>query len=155
MSRAAEARPKIEAYGIENICDDIIDGKSYRDIAQSLGVGTSSLHAWLAVDPERSARARAALTESAMSCDDEALAVLKDPQVDPARAREIASHLRWRARVRDQAKYGEKLQVDQRTEVINLSAQEIARQRAEIQKKLDAAKAAGLLPAPGVDGESS
>lgn len=154
MSRYGEAKEKLELCGIDAICDDIIDGLSYRDIAKNLGIGVSRLHAWLEADPERSARARSALRESAMSCDDEALDVLRDKTIDPARAREIASHLRWRARVRDQSRYGEKLQVDQKTEIVNLSSEEIARQRAKIQEQIEAARR-GALPPPGAEGATS
>ena len=146
MSAYGEAIAKLDAHGVDQLCDDIIDGKSYADIGRSLQISKSAIHRWIEADPERSARVRAALKESAQSCDDEALDVLRDKTIDPARAREIASHLRWRAKVRDQSKYGEKLQVDNTHAVLNLSREEIAKRRAAIQEQL--AQVRGELPPP-------
>ena len=144
--RNPEAQIKLDMHGLEAFVDDIIDGKSYRAIAKELGIGVSSIIRWLASDSERSARVKQALTSSAIDCDDEALETLKDENIEPARAREIASHLRWRARVRNPREYGDKLEIDQKTTVVNLSAEEL---QAELDRIRKAREAALAVPAAG------
>ena len=141
--RNPEAQLKLDALGLEAFIDEILDGKSYRDIAREMGIGISAIARWLSVDSERSARVKAALTQTAVNCDDEALEVLRDKGMEPARAREIAHHLRWRARVRDPRQYGEKLEIDQKTTVVNLSNEELERELERIRQARAAA-----LPAP-------
>ena len=109
-TRAIEA-----AGGIDWVCEQIEADLSYRDIAETAGVKIPTLRYWLEADPARSARARAARTQSAAECDQKALEVLKNAerdQIEMTRAREIAQHYRWRAKVRDPRRYGDKLAVD-------------------------------------------
>lgn len=81
------------------------------EIAKDLGVGRSTLLAWLASDKERAQRSMDARRLSAAAFDDMALQLLLDAKdaIEVTRAREIASHLRWRASKMDVAQYGNKV----------------------------------------------
>lgn len=98
---------------------------------------------WLASDSERSARAREARISAAQVWDEKAETVLEDKEVDIQRARELASHYRWRASKINPREYGDKLQVDNTHTVLNLSDEEIRRRAARIEAELAAA-----LPPP-------
>lgn len=152
-NRYSEAIAKLDKLTIEGFCDHIIDGKTYIAIARDIGVSKASLVHWLASDPDRAARARAARELSSQTFDEMSEDVLRDNTLDPAIRRELASHYRWRASKIAPREYGDKLQIDQKTEIINLSSDEIARQRAEIQRRIEAAKAAALPP-PDAEGST-
>lgn len=136
MPHQTWAKEALDRYGIDELCNDIIDGKSYSQICLKLEISKASVVNWLAADSDRSARAKEALRLSAQTEDDKAESVLLDMKMDTQRARELAFHYRWRARVRNPKDYGEKVQIDQTTHVVNLSEEEILRQREAIQKKL-------------------
>jgi hypothetical protein len=153
--RDAFAMQALDDHGIEAFVDDIIDGKSYAQIGMDLGVAKSAVNRWLAADPNRSARAREALIQSAQGEDDKAEMVLlghvKDADnqpLDPVIRRELASHYRWRARVRNPREYGEKIDINQRTTVVNLSNEELQRELERIRQARAAAlpDAATLVP---------
>lgn len=131
-----EAAAKLDAYGLEAIVDDIIDGVSYLGIAKKLGIGKSSFVRWLSVDADRSARVKEALIASAQTEDEKAEDVLKGNEFDSATKRELAFHYRWRARVRNPRDYGDKLQLDQTTRVVNLSEEEILARLGKIDEQL-------------------
>jgi len=61
--REAPAQSKLDAIGIEAICDQMAECKSLRVIAQDAGVGLGTLTTWLANFPEQYARARDAQAE--------------------------------------------------------------------------------------------
>lgn len=136
QTRPPVAMEALDRYGLDAICDDIIDGKSYAQICQKLEIGKSAMSRWLAMDSDRSARVAEALRQSAQGEDDKAELTLLDKTMDIQRARELAFHYRWRARVRNPHDYGEKVQIDQTTRVVNLSEEEILRQRETITKRL-------------------
>lgn len=124
MANAAKPRrpkaptiQKIEGLGIDAICERIEDGESLADIAKGLGVPKRTLSNWVASDDARSARAREARIASADACDDAAMAALRDPTLEPQRAREIAQHYRWRAKTRDPRGYGDRMAVDTTVDV--------------------------------------
>ncbi len=92
---------------------------SLQSIADKWGCTKLQLQRWIDASPERAARCREARKAAADFCDREAERVLRALKPDStgaeiAKARELASHLRWRARVRDPAAYGEKFTVEQR-----------------------------------------
>lgn len=96
----------------------LIDGKSYRDIAEHFGVSLGTVHNFTSKD-EHSARVREARMISASTFDDKAEEVLRDETLEFARARELASHYRWRASKRKPKEYGDKLDVTSDGEKIN------------------------------------
>lgn len=104
---------KIEAVGIDAICERIRNNDSITTVAKSIGVDQGSLRYWIAQDVSRSARAREARALTAAACDDDALQLIADA-ADPfelSKAREAAQHLRWRASKIAPKEYGDKLQV--------------------------------------------
>lgn len=112
-----EAKAKLDALGIDGMCERLRDGKSYREISEEIGVSKASVANWIAAKPERSARAQEARRISAQEEDERALKVLEDLPSDPtsgqvSKAREIAAHRRWRAKVRDPENYGDRMKVD-------------------------------------------
>jgi hypothetical protein len=145
----AVAQAALDAHGIEAFIDDILDGLSYADIAQKLGIGKSSVFRWIAIDPARSARTREALTQSAQSEDEKAVAYLTGSDGNKhsdAIRRELAAHCRWRARVRNPKEYGDKLEIDSTSKVINASDSELDAQMQAINKKLAELDAAAKAP---------
>ncbi len=111
------ARDKLDAVGIEVICERIEADESYQAIAKDLGVAINTLLGWIDADDERSARAKAAWIKSAASCDvkaEAALSAISDDakQGEITRQRELASHYRWRAKVRDRKVYGDSVNLD-------------------------------------------
>lgn len=142
-AREGASKPKTDydAVGIEAICDMIREGKSYRDIAKRLGCDKSNLLRWIHRDPTRAASAREALISSADDCDEEAEHILRTME-DVGRARELAQHLRWRAKCRNPRVYGEKqsLEVEGSLGVYALTDE-------QIDARLKALAAGGTKPA--------
>jgi hypothetical protein len=98
---------------IDLIIDKIIDGETYRKIANDLGVGLSTLHDYLNKG-EHSARTRGALDYSASTYADKAESTLIEAEgtkEELIRARELAQHYRWKAGKRAPKKYGDKIDV--------------------------------------------
>lgn len=94
------------------VFEAITAGVSQRSLARAAGVSVRALREWLAA-PERSARAIKARQDAAQAFDELAEHVLLTAPANPvelARARELASHYRWRAKVVNPAAYGDKVQ---------------------------------------------
>lgn len=108
-----DARAALDAFGIEAVCDRIGDGKSLTAIAEEIPVSIGSLLTWIKGDPERSARAREARQATAQGWDEMAEAELRNAAdaFELAKARELASHFRWRASKIAPADYGDKVQL--------------------------------------------
>lgn len=107
------ANELLDSIGIDAICDMIEDDKSYKDIAEKIGVNKATFIIWIHADSNRSARAKSSRELAGRFNDDAALQVLKDLAPDStsaeiARARELAQHYRWRAKARNPREYGDK-----------------------------------------------
>lgn len=103
---------KLDAYGIDKFCEEVIGGKMMTRIAEEVGVSLALLLAWLQADPDRSVRAREARKLSAASHEElaqRAIEEAKDP-FELSRAKELAHHFRWKASKIDPAKFGDKLE---------------------------------------------
>lgn len=102
----------LDDKGIESVCDDIADGKSLTAIAAASSVSIGTLLNWIEADPERSARAREARALVARQWDEKAEQVLEaaPDAFGLAKARELASHYRWRASKIGAREYGDKVQ---------------------------------------------
>lgn len=116
-AKKGEQRSKLELLGIDGLCERIEKGESVGQIADSLGMHRTSAWEWIKADDQRSARVRASLEASASEYDDQAEKVLKDlvaasTPAEVARARELASHYRWRASKRNPKAYGDKLDLN-------------------------------------------
>lgn len=108
-----DMEPSTEAM-VTNICNALINGSTYREIAEGLGCPLSTLHDFTS-KPEHSARVRAALDYSADSYNDMAIQVIKDAKanlIEMTRARELAQHYRWLAGKRSPKRYGDKMEID-------------------------------------------
>lgn len=116
-----------DAMGIEDLCERLIAGESQRAIAESIGVSQATLINWIAADPERSAHAREARIAAARSFDEKAEQFLIDAG-DPfelAKARELASHYRWKASKSNPREYGDKMEIEQKTTITDLTEEQL------------------------------
>jgi transposase len=107
---------------IEEIISMLIEGKTYRQIADNLGVALSTLHDFTS-RPEHSARAREALEYSSDTYADKAEQVLIEAErdmIEISRARELAQYYKWKASKRSPKKYGDKIDVTTGGEKISL-----------------------------------
>lgn len=132
----------LEALDIDSLCDRLIAGESQRQIAESLKIGIASLARWIGDDayPERSARVREARIAAARAFDERAEEELRGA-TDPftlARAKELAHHYRWKASKADPRGYGEKIEVDQRTTITDLTDEQLEARLAAMQAKINA-----------------
>lgn len=110
---------------IDKVCEDIIDGKTYRQIAEDYEVSISMLHRFLSKE-EHSARATHALVISADTFAEKAEQVLieanwdqKMGDFDLRKARELSQHYRWKAAKRNPRRYSEKVDVTTDGEKVN------------------------------------
>lgn len=108
---------------IKKVIDLLIEGKSYRTIAELLKIPLSTLHYFTSM-PEHSARVREALEYSASTFADKAEQVLtslvfNSSPISFQRARELAHHYRWKASKRNPKKYGDRIDVTSKDEKVN------------------------------------
>lgn len=115
--------------GIDEICRRLASGEGQGEIADSIGVNRGTFSIWLASDDKRSTRAREARTTSARHWDSQAEAVLIGANDDKpgaiAKARELASHYRWRAKCYAPKDYGDKIDVTADVTVRDLSEDQL------------------------------
>lgn len=104
---------KLEAFGVEAICESIAQGQSMTAIAFNVGVPLGRMLEWIAADPDRSARVREARTAMALHWDEKAEAVIAaaGDEFELKKAREVAHHYRWRAAKIGRRDYGDKVEV--------------------------------------------
>lgn len=98
---------------INLIIDDLIDGLSYRSIANKYDVKLSTLHNFVS-KPEHSARAKNALEISAQTFEDEAERVLLNAERDSVeiqRAKELSQLYKWKAAKRNPKRYSDKVDI--------------------------------------------
>ena len=116
--KAAKKQPtiaeRIEAFGIEAVCERLSNGMTMTALAEEIGVTVGKLSQWIASDEEYSARAREARIHAARIWDEKALSVIEQA-LDPfelQRAKELAHHYRWRASKTAPKEYGDKVQTE-------------------------------------------
>jgi len=105
---------------IELICELIIDGKTYREIAEHIGVSLTKLH-YHTSKSEHSVRVREALQISADTYADKGERVLieaKSTLVEVQRAKELSQFYKWKASKRSASKYGDKMELEHKGESI-------------------------------------
>lgn len=151
-----ESQQKLDAEGMDAICDRIVEGQTYTAICASVGVSMGAFLAWLAADMERSQRARDSRIISAQAIDEQAQEAIRSAkdQFDLQKARELAVHLRWKASKIAPRDYGDKLQVEANVTHNNLSDDELQKRSAELATQL-AAEQAALTPAIAPDEDES
>ena len=112
---AAKKQPtiaeRIEAFGIEAVCERLANGVTMTAIAEEIGVTVGKLSQWIASDEEHSARAREARIHAARIWDEKALSVVEQALdlFELQRAKELAHHYRWRASKTAPKEYGDKV----------------------------------------------
>lgn len=97
-----------------DIIEDFRAGYGYRYVAEKNRVSLTTLWEWVSSDNERYNACARAREESADQCDEEALQAIEEA-ADPfelAKARELAIHMRWRAKVRNPKRYGDRIQTE-------------------------------------------
>lgn len=113
MSKPTPVSDRLDELGIEFICEEIASGKAIAELSRELGISKTAIKSWIAADKDRSARAKDARQESAEHWDNKAEEALLNADTESTGAvsiaRELASHYRWRSKVRDPINYGEKL----------------------------------------------
>lgn len=113
MSAHPIARQKIDAFGLDTLCEELRSGTTITRLAENIGVSAGSVLAWLEVDPERSARARESRRAAAILWEEKAEQGIADA-ADPfelSKAKELAHHYRWRASKIAPAAYGDKVAI--------------------------------------------
>lgn len=98
---------------INEVCQLLIDGATYRTIAQHYKIHLSELHTFLS-KPEHSARAHESLIISAETYSDKAEQVLLDAVrdgIEMQRARELSQYYKWKASKRNPRRYSDKIDV--------------------------------------------
>ncbi len=117
-------KPHVLDNRIDEIIDLILDGHTYRTIADHLRVPLTVLHRYISRE-EHSARAREAIEFSASTFADKAEQVIMDvpdsgetAQMAFQKARELAHHYRWKAAKRSPGGYGDKVDVTSKGEKI-------------------------------------
>lgn len=112
--RPAPTRDKLDAAGLDAILTMITEGVTYRQIAAKYEMGVARLCAWMEADVERSqacARAREASAQSYEEMAEEDIQNASDV-FELSKARELAIHRRWRAKVVNPKKYGDRQHID-------------------------------------------
>ncbi len=146
---APEFVAKINAFGGEEIIlDRIADGSYMQALAKEIGVNGKSFHEWAYATPEREKLVKEAQRLAAAADAKKAEQVLLDLEATDtpaqiARARELASHYRWSAKMRDRKTYGDQAELLVKTEVSELSDEQLAAERISLERQL------GLRPAVG------
>lgn len=105
---------RLVSFGEDRIVEMIFSGSTQDEISKLVGVGVGSLNTWLHAVPERSARAREAMSASAEAWLDRGFDALNSAPPDNAeiaRARAIEQHCARRAAIRN-PKYGEKKSIE-------------------------------------------
>lgn len=122
MNAKGEAAAKLDAYGVDQVCEDIANKTHLDTIAKRLGVSLESFLRWIEKDPNRSARVREVRTWMAKVWEEEAERVLQEAGNDIhgegtaaiearkfalAKAKELAHHYRWRAKAIAPKEFGD------------------------------------------------
>ena len=109
------AAEKLDAKGLDWFIEKVANGATRFSVADELGISDQSVSNWLKkLPPWEMARVHDAFRRSAEYWDHAAEMALKGASTrdEISKARELANHYRWRAKMRDPARYGDKLQVD-------------------------------------------
>jgi len=107
---------KLAGKTTDELVELLMSGRLLTHVAKEWGSSLTALSNWIAADEERTARAKAAVRAAGHAWDAAAENVLSDLPQDAtpaqvARARELASHYRWRASKLSSA-YADKQQVE-------------------------------------------
>lgn len=89
----------LDMYGLDWVCEQVLELRSLTAIAEDAGVGLATLLRWITADAERSTRVNQARRVAAEAWVEKAEQVVADAQnnFEFQKARELAHHYRWRA----------------------------------------------------------
>jgi hypothetical protein len=113
VSAAPVARERLDAFGLDAICDELRSGTTITKLAELAGVSAGSVLTWFDVDAERSARVKDARRAAAVLWEEKAEQGIADA-ADPfelSKAKELAHHYRWRASKIAPREFGDKVAV--------------------------------------------
>lgn len=132
--KPADPTARLDAFGVDAMCEQICAGVSQTAIAKKLDVGIATLCRWIAGDLERSARVREARIAAARTFDDKAEQVLQGAKnaFQLAKARELASHYRWKASKFSPREFGERIEVENRTTITDLTDDQLNARLAQL-----------------------
>jgi transposase len=152
---------RLNAIGIDAICDMLSEGQSLRVVAKELGVNWMSMYDWLHRTPLQSARATAAIKAGAEAHEERAVAILEEAREEIKMFPELAGSITMLARERSQAAWRQaglrdrrfsdaksaELTVTHKHDIQSLSTPDLERLVAQQQAALN------LLPDGTVQGE--
>lgn len=132
---------RLEAEGIDAICDKIENGSSLRALSVALCVPLSSLNKWIDVDQarrEQYAHAREARADAVFDELDDVSdqAVHAENAVQVAGLRLKADTMKWKLARMNAKKYGDKQTIDLKAEVVTMTDEQRRERLAELQSKL-------------------
>ena len=131
--------PRIIPEGLipEHILDRVERGESLRTISEEIGFNRRSLCRWLKENDAWQGYLDARM-EAAEACDEEAFRVLAtavETKAGISKAREMASHLRWRAKALNKGVYGEHQTIDVKSEISEMTDEQIKARIAALEAK--------------------
>ena len=109
-----QSKDVLDRVGLDEICEHIAEGKSYRALCAKYGVSMGGLTRWLGADPERVLACASARQIASQAWDELATEEVRNA-ADPlalAKARELAIHYRWRSKAVNPKAYGDKMQAE-------------------------------------------
>lgn len=114
MTQRQTAVQKLDALGIDAICEAIANNTSQKKLSEKLGVDPAVLSKWLSADNQRSARAESARQASADTWEqrgEDELIAISDNATKAAVQRQIAlaQHCYRMARICHPQKHGDKI----------------------------------------------
>jgi tRNA U55 pseudouridine synthase TruB len=109
---APVAQNKLDAVGEIYIADLIAMGTTYRAICAEIGVSLGVLCSWIESNPERSQACARAREISGQAHEERAQEEIESASdmFELSKAKELATHLRWRAKAVNPRRYGDKVQ---------------------------------------------
>lgn len=110
-NKGKAGKGKLDVYGLDNICMDIMGGESMLSIANRVGVTLGMVINWVSTKPERLDRVNAARMHAAVLWDELAERRLAEAEnkLETSKATALAHHYRWRAGVVAPKMYGNKV----------------------------------------------
>jgi hypothetical protein len=113
-----KALAHLDHIGMEKLCEAVSKGLTHPEVCRTFGVQSHQLYRWLDVEPTRARGFAAAAKFSAEAWMDRGLQRVEeaDDPLSMAKAREVISHCRKMAAIRD-SKYSDRVQVEASIEV--------------------------------------
>ena len=134
---AEKSSPIPPGLSTEEVIDFVEAGESLSSISTRLGVSRRSLCRWMRAEGAWQAYLDAR-QDAAEAYDEMALQVLRDAgdtKEEIARAREMASHYRWRAKSLNQQTYGDRQSIEVKTDISQMTDEQVYARAAALEAK--------------------